>query len=348
MRTAIRPGTGLLGGAVALLVAGQLAAQPRPRCAVLPCDSMSLHLRVRLPDRDMKLRLDSLLRELDEEPLGSPDGIRIEKQLLGVMTEMADAMPIRVFQGPGVLGGRAMLGAFAGRSIASIQPKGWIGISIDAVPHQEFFSDSGVVIRYFEHPAIISVDPDSPADRSGIARGDLLLSYNGDDVTGPINLTALLQPRQRVAVRVRRAGEVREFPVLVGKAPVGFVFHREEPTDGLRRVEFFEIPPNGVFQPNLLGASGVFGALLSTVDGESGRAYGVQSGLLVNAAPEGTPARESGLRGGDVIVRAGGEPVRSLPQFRAILRRHAAERQLSVDVSRERKVLPIVLTWSGK
>lgn len=323
---------------VALTFTANHAGAQVSRCSDLNCDTV--RVRMRPAPRDIKLRLDSLMRELADEPIGSPDRMRIDKALFNLMAEMADVMPLGMIEARTLLDG--------GHRLSDVQPKGWIGISMDAVPHQELVSDSGLIIRYFEHPAVISVDPDSPAERSGIIRGDLVLAYNGADVTQqPINLTALLQPKQQVTVRVRRGGDVREFGVLVAKAPEGFVSQGEDaaPT---KRIFFAPAPFDGVFQPSVVGANSMFGAVLSAVDAESGRAYGVQSGLLVNSAPEGTPARESGLRGGDVIVRAAGEPVASLAQFRAILRRRGGERALPVEVERDRKMVSLTLTWSAR
>lgn len=323
---------------VLAMTARRVDAQAPARCPELPCDS--IRLRIHPLPQEIKLRLDSLMRVLADEPIGSPDRLRIDKALFGLMTEMADVMPMGMIEAHTLVDAPRM---------KIVRPKGWIGLSMDAAPHQMLVSDSGLIIRYFEHPSVISVDPDSPAERSGIARGDLVLAYNGADVTErPINLTALLQPSQQVTVRVRRGGDVRDFGVLVGKAPEGAALQSDDAPERMKQVFLFQAPFDGVFQPSVIGANSLFGAILSSVDAESGRAYGVQAGLLVNSAPEGTPARESGLRGGDVIVRAAGEPVTSLSQFRAILRRHVGERVLPVEVERDRKVVPVALTWSAR
>ena len=41
------------------------------------------------------------------------------------------------------------------------------------------------------------------------------------------------------------------------------------------------------------------------MDGELGRYFGVERGVLVATAPEDTPAREAGLLPGDVIIQVG-------------------------------------------
>ena len=111
--------------------------------------------------------------------------------------------------------------AFAGPlrlSMSSLQP-GWIGINAEA-PQQRIVRGDSAYIRYFGYPEIISVEPNSPAERVGITRGDQIVAYDGADVRDrEINLTRLLQPTRRITVRVRRDGEEREFPIVVSTPP---------------------------------------------------------------------------------------------------------------------------------
>jgi S1-C subfamily serine protease len=63
------------------------------------------------------------------------------------------------------------------------------------------------------------VEPDSPAARAGILLGDALLSVGGETMQDPGELLALLGEERigdTVAVRLLRAGEVRDVSVTVG------------------------------------------------------------------------------------------------------------------------------------
>jgi len=63
------------------------------------------------------------------------------------------------------------------------------------------------------------VDPESPAARAGILLGDALLSVGGETMQDPRELLALLGEERigdAVAVRLLRAGEVRDVAVTVG------------------------------------------------------------------------------------------------------------------------------------
>lgn len=97
-----------------------------------------------------------------------------------------------------------------------VAPRGWLGVSYTATTEQRL-TDDGVVMKHIDYPVVASVEPGSPASRAGIERGDVIVAYNGVDLRRrEVNLTRLLVPRTRVAVRVRRGGEMVEIPVVVG------------------------------------------------------------------------------------------------------------------------------------
>ena len=77
---------------------------------------------------------------------------------------------------------------------------GWLGVELAAPPE----GDSGVLIR--------GVVPGSPAERAGLALGDLLLMIDGKAVARPgdvIELVSTHRPGERVAVVLRRGGVER-------------------------------------------------------------------------------------------------------------------------------------------
>jgi S1-C subfamily serine protease len=66
---------------------------------------------------------------------------------------------------------------------------------------------------------VTRVEPESPAARAGLLLGDAVLSFGGEKLQDPSELLAVLQEDrigQAVALRVLRAGEVREIAVTVG------------------------------------------------------------------------------------------------------------------------------------
>jgi S1-C subfamily serine protease len=66
-------------------------------------------------------------------------------------------------------------------------------------------------MRWREHPTVRTVSPGSPAEKVGVAAGDVILLVNGTDARDPTTL--LGEPGTVFVVRVRRGAEVREFVV---------------------------------------------------------------------------------------------------------------------------------------
>jgi serine protease Do len=227
-------------------------------------------------------------------------------------------------------------------------PRGWIGIVVSGPAREPRVENGELIVRYLAHPAIVSVEPSSPAERAGLLPTDTLVAYDGKDVRdSDIAITKLLEPNKRVIVRIRRDGETMDIPVRIANAPTRIAWRRqmsvdvEPPAMPLPSVAFPRTPmappapmrsvateapavapaaPVAATMPRALvgfgGVSGVAGAQLVQITEGLGRAFGVRSGVLVANAPRGSPAYDSGLRDGDVIVRAAGESIRTIAQLR--------------------------------
>lgn len=91
--------------------------------------------------------------------------------------------------------------------------------------------------------------------------------------------------------------------------------------------------------PYLAGLNRVAGAEMREMNPGLASYFGVSQGLLVTEVVEGTPAAESGLRGGDVIVSAGGTPVTTVRGLREALARGRPDTVLQVVRRGERMEL---------
>jgi hypothetical protein len=260
--------------------------------------------------------------------------------------------------------------------------RGWIGIVVSGAPREMHMERNELMMRFLSYPEIASVDPSSPAQRAGLAPGDTLLAYDGQDVRGAdISMTRLLRPNSKIVIRVRRDGRVRELPVVVAEAPSRIRLRRDEeirdagqswvftPTPDGRapvlapssppppRTFTFTVPPSmpptpapvGMALPRALefSPSGVAGAQLVTISDGMKRSLGLQSGVLVATVPIGTPADASGLKEGDVIIRVDRQPVRTVVQLWQIVTRAAeeGERDVDLDLIREKQARAIKLRW---
>jgi type II secretory pathway component PulC len=91
--------------------------------------------------------------------------------------------------------------------------------------------------------------------------------------------------------------------------------------------------------PQIWGENFVLGADLKPLNPALAEIFAVEQGVVVWEVPDGTPAAEFGLRGGDVIVRIAGQEIRSIGDVRLSL--EALGRPLPVYVVRKGEAEPV-------
>lgn len=320
----------------------------------------------------LKIRLDSLRREFEYMSVESPDRLPRLREIRAVLSSLANLSDLEVNAREKTLESRArvprqrMMVIGGGEGLASarqlsdaMRPDGWIGINIEA-PHQQMVRGDTTFYRYFSYPEIVSVEPESPAERAGISRGDRLIAYDGADVRDrEINMTKLLQPSRRLTVTVRRDGEDRDFAVVVARVPARLVMRRslnmsDMPALAPAAPGGMVMPPDGGMRlraPVAVrigpgeGSIPIAGASVSEIrDAELGRIFGVASGLLVTEVFS-DPAQGSGLRGGDVIVGADGQDITRLGQLRRVISAHNDDRSVELEIVRQKRTRAITLRW---
>lgn len=279
---------------------------------------------------------------------------------------------VNVFTRPPDVGFEARFGESAAifPRIAHGMVPGWIGIIVSGAPTQVRVENNEMFMRYLMYPQIASVDPSSPAQRAGLTPGDTLMAYNGRDVRAEeISMTRLLVPKATVKIRVRREGKVKELPVVVAEPPARIKLRREEefrdagatwvavtppPMPPMRAPSppvaatpprtYTPAPLRGVFSsgpvvtslPPVFTPGGVAGAQVVAVSEPMRRSLGLPAGVLVTAVPVGSPAEESGLEEGDLILRVNQQPVTVVRDLRQLIERAAAEGESSVAVELRR------------
>ena len=267
---------------------------------------------------------------------------------------------------------RGMLaGAEAGPATLDVR-RGWLGLSTQGPSRQAHLLNGDVLVTHLAYPTIVSVDPQSPADKAGILAGDDLIAYNGIDVVNhEFSMNALLRPETKVNVTVRRDGETKDYQLTVAKAPMRIAVRRRDfetmvqPSGGVR-VGGFDLPEPGqrgrvvALPPEdrlmtgqtiggtpilMISGNGVLGASVSTVNAELARALNLRAGVLVNEVPEDSPAFRAGLRIGDVITVVQDRPVVSVSELREMLvRAHA--RAVALQVARNQKTRTLTVSLS--
>jgi membrane-associated protease RseP (regulator of RpoE activity) len=351
-------------------------ARTAPRIAG---DSAGLRLR------RLERSIDSLMRVFRDDELTGEQRLRLNQLIderVAEFNALRMAGPRResnVFvRVPGPVSEARVAGEpFLPRFAQAALVPGWIGIVVSGAPTQIRVEGNEMFMRYLTYPEIVSVDPRSPAQSAGLAPGDTLMAYNGRDVRREeISMTKLLHPKATVKVRVRRDGSVKELPVLVAEAPARIRLRRDQeihdadaPWIAAREPMLPRSPqvpmappaPRQAPLPSRVGTTypvapppgfafsvgGVAGAQFVTVSESMQRNLGLPTGVLVTAVPIGSPADESGLQEGDVIVRVAQQDVKRVHELRDLVARarEDGERSVNVELRRGKERRTLTLRW---
>jgi serine protease Do len=92
------------------------------------------------------------------------------------------------------------------------------------------------------------------------------------------------------------------------------------------------------------GTSAIAGAQVVALGRDLGEAFGTDRGVLVLKVLRGTAAEESGLRGGDVILKAYGVEFSDPAALQRAIRR-AADREVALVLMRKKKQILLSLKW---
>ena len=173
--------------------------------------------------------------------------------------------------------------------------RGWLGVKIQTVT-----GDIAETLGVPENTgALISaVTPDSPAAKAGLEAGDVIMKFDGKEVTtmrGLPKIVAQTPIGKAVDVNVLRKGTNKTVQVAIG---------RLEEEEGPSTVsEKSDDKPKG----DLPAAATVLGLKLSPLTAEARKKYGIDektNGLVVEDVDAQSPAAQKGIKEGDVIVEA--------------------------------------------
>jgi serine protease Do len=164
-----------------------------------------------------------------------------------------------------------------------------------------------------------SVERGGPADRAGIEASDVILEFDGITVESSSDLPRIVgqtNPGSRVTVKIWRKGKSRNIAIKVGELNDEQASRRPSPTPSQQARN--TIPKLGLTVSNLssgerdqLGIDG--GVKIEEVEGPGGRA---------------------GLRPGDIVLALNNDDVKSVDQFRDLMKQYEKARSVALLVRR--------------
>lgn len=193
--------------------------------------------------------------------------------------------------------------------------RGYLGVNIQTIT-----PDLAKVLEVEEQSgALVSdVTTDSPAEKAGIERGDIIINFNGDEVADSRDLSAKVAATpvgEEVELTILRDAKEKPLKVRVGELVADNSFHGK--SDG--------------------ASKGKWGLQLHDLDENVAKQLRVdaQDGVAIVGVEPGSAAAEAGLRKGDVIVEVNREAVDSVSEVKKQLRDAEDKDKLLLLVQRD-------------
>ena len=161
--------------------------------------------------------------------------------------------------------------------------RGWLGVTIQDVDKN--LAESFGLSRTRE-ALVVQVAPDGPADKAGLQAGDVITTFDGDDIPASSDLphvVGLVAPGTTVPVEVFRDKKRKTLKVKVG---------------GLDADDSFSLSSG----QGSGGQGGRLGMVVETADAEVLERFGINGGVVVREVLPGSAASDAGVIPGDIIT----------------------------------------------
>lgn len=188
--------------------------------------------------------------------------------------------------------------------------RGWLGVGIQNVDQQlaESFD-----MKKPRGALVSQVVSDSPADKAGIQLGDIILSFDGKSIDKSSSLppiVAITPVGKDVDLIVLRQGKEKSLSVTIGD-----LNHSATA---------------------LSSASNHWGMRLQNIEDKDRQAlsYKNDGGVLIAETAPDSPAENSGIQAGDILLAIGGNPINNIEEAAALLQQASNKRPLPVLIHR--------------
>ncbi len=178
--------------------------------------------------------------------------------------------------------------------------RGWLGVTIQKITPE--LKDK-LKLRDEGGALVADVTSGGPANKAGIERGDVIVSFDGKGIR-----------------------EMNELPYLVASSPVGKVVEVEVIRKGEKKS--FEVKISKLEEEQVeeepAEARADLGMTVDEITPELARQFGLseERGLVVVQVENNSPAEEAGIRRGDIIVEIDKEPMKDMDKYREKIRRY--------------------------
>jgi serine protease Do len=195
---------------------------------------------------------------------------------------------------------------------------------------------------------ITMVDADAPAGKAGLRERDVILDFNGTAIESEEQIRRLIRevpPGRTVTLGISRDGAPMKINVQL--ADHGAMVAQTFPRVIVPTPRAHDFPRNSMDLPfQIQTYSSVLGIQTESLTRQLGEYFGVKDGegVLVRSVEKGSAAEKSGLKAGDVIVKADNEKLTDRSDLSHILRNHRTGGKMTLVVMRDKHEQTLTVT----
>jgi serine protease Do len=195
---------------------------------------------------------------------------------------------------------------------------------------------------------ITMVDADAPAGKIGLREHDVILDFNGTAIESEEQIRRLIRevpPGRTVTLGISRDGAPMKINVQL--ADHGAMVAQTFPRVIVPTPRAHDFPRNSMDLPfQIQTYSSVLGIQTESLTRQLGDFFGVKDGegVLVRSVEKGSAAEKSGLKAGDVIVKADNEKLTDRSDLSHILRNHRTGGKMTLVVMRDKHEQTLTVT----
>lgn len=202
--------------------------------------------------------------------------------------------------------------------------RGWLGVVIQEV-NRDLAESFGL-----ERPLgalVVNVLPDSPAQAAGLREGDVIVLFNGNEISRSSDLphhVGRIRPGEKSDVEIIRDGRKKTISVTIGLLP-----------DDEQLTQRSGKPDSG-------SPESALGIVVAPLNQEQRDRWNLNSGVVITQINSG-PGSQAGLMSGDVITMLNGERIETVKQFNQVVADLPKDRAVPMRVVRRGSAMFIPL-----
>jgi serine protease Do len=198
---------------------------------------------------------------------------------------------------------------------------------------------------------ITTVTKDSPAEKAGLQKGDVVLEYNNERVESMEQFVRLVRETpvgRTVKLLVSREGQPRTINATLGRRSAAAVavpnWNPEMFGESLERLKGLE---RGFVMPDLPKSlmswrNRTLGIEAEALGPQLAEYFGVKQGVLIRAVTKGSAAEKAGMRAGDVITAVEGKAVSAPHDVTSAVRAElTGKKQVGLTIRRNHKEMSL-------